>query len=82
MIDMHSRAHIRLTTQTDLFHFINILNTSDDSFDVENFYANHVVNARSAIGMLYMMGEYGEEMYLVNRTNDGVFPSNIDVFRM
>lgn len=76
------RAEIQFVTQTDVVKFISILNESDtDNYVVEN--DDHLcVNARSVLGMLYACSEMGKHMYLVNKTNDGHFPSGIDNYRV
>lgn len=80
---MHSRAHIRLDTTSSIADFVKILNSdgSIDKYVIENFDSSSVVNARSYLGVLYMSVEYNDNMYLVNLTNDGTFPYEINNFR-
>lgn len=82
MKNSHVRAKIALLTQQEVVDFIKALcDGRNDFYDVENFSGTKVVNARSILGMLYATGEFPDEMYLVNITNDGYFPSEIDNFR-
>jgi len=41
----------------------------------------HRVNARSYLGMIYASAEFGDHMFLVNETEDGVFPAFINSYR-
>ena len=76
------RAEIKLLTQTDVIHFIEKMNQeSSDSYIVESEDHRIRVNARSVIGMLYAAAEMGSHIYLVNETNDGVFPNFINEYR-
>jgi len=81
-IKPHSRAHIRLSSQTEVIAFIQELCKHDDSFSIENTNGNHRVNAKSVIGVMYTMLDFPEELYLVNDTNDGVIPSFVDDYRV
>lgn len=78
----HSRAHIRLNSQTEVIAFIQELCKQDDSFSIENMNGNHRVNAKSVIGVMYTMLDFPEELYLVNDTNNGVIPSFVDEYRI
>lgn len=76
------RAEIKLLTQTDIVHFIEKMNQeSSDSYIVESEDRRIRVNARSIIGMLYAATEIGSHIYLVNETNNGVFPNFINEYR-
>ena len=81
-IKPHSRAHIRLSSQTEVIAFIQQLCKQDDSFSIENTSGNHRVNAKSVIGVMYTMLDFPEELYLVNDTHDGVIPSFVDEYRI
>lgn len=81
-IKPHSRAHIRLSSQTEVIAFIQELCKQDDSFSIENTSGNHRVNAKSVIGVMYTMLDFPEELYLVNDTHDGVIPSFVDEYRI
>ena len=76
------RAHINVTTQTEILKLISNLSTLDDTFTVENFNGSIRVNARSIMGMLYITAECGDQLYLVNNTHDGVFPALLDELRV
>ena len=81
MNDTYVRARIYISSQKELLSFVNSFYETDDQFTVENRNGTSRVNAGSVIGMMYAMSEFSEEMYIVNRTRDGVFPSFIDKFR-
>lgn len=81
-IKPHTRAHIRLNSQTEVIAFIQELCKHDDSFSIENMNGNHRVNAKSVIGVMYTMLDFPEELYLVNDTNNGVIPSFVDAYRI
>ena len=78
----HVRAQINVTTQTEILKLISNLSNLDDTFTVENFNGSIRVNARSIMGMLYITTECGDQLYLVNNTHDGVFPSFLDELRV
>ena len=78
----HVRAQINVATQTEILKLISNLSNLDDTFTVENFNGSIRVNARSIMGMLYITAECGDQLYLVNNTRDGVFPSHLDELRV
>ena len=49
---------------------------------LENFDGSLRVNARSIHGIIYAASDYSDEMFLVNESDDGVFPSGIDKYRV
>jgi hypothetical protein len=80
----HVRAKIRLNTMKEIETFIDQLNRigGTDKLMVEDFESKQRVSARSVVGMLYAMTDFNDDMYFVNDTNDGVFPSFIDAYRV
>lgn len=81
---MHSRAHIRFNTTNEAAQFINELTAAklNEKFILENFSTEIRVNANSLLGVIYMMTDFRDEMYLVNETIDGHFPFFIDKYRI
>lgn len=79
----HTRAHIRLMTTSEASAFVAELNTDGtaNKYTVENFDGTHRVNARSLLGVVYALSDYNDNMFLVNETEDGVFPHFIDDYR-
>ena len=77
------RARIRLDTVGEVTEFIRRLNSDGtiNKYTVENNDGKHRVDARSYLGMIYASAEFGNQMYLVNETEDGVFPAFINEFR-
>lgn len=80
----HSRAHIRLNTTSEASEFVKLLNSDGtaNKYVIEDFNSVHRVDARSLLGVIYAMTDYNDEMYFVNETDDGVFPSCIDNYRI
>lgn len=79
----HVRAHIRIDTTEEASRFVSELNGdgSTNKYVIENFNCESRINARSLLGVIYAMIEHQDEMFLVNETNDGFFPSFIDKYR-
>ena len=77
------RAHIRLNTTQDAIDFVKLLNADGtiNKYTIENS-AGNCADARSLLGVIYMMSDYCDDCYLVNKTQDGFFPSCIDTFRV
>ena len=81
---MYSRSHIRINTTKEATVFVSQLNSDStaDKYVIEDASGSQRVNARSLLGVIYAMTEYCDEMYLVNMTNNGVYPSFIDNLRV
>ena len=77
-----TRTKIRLETNKEVTTFVQKLNTdgSIDKYIVEDGDGSHRVDARSYLGMLYASAEFAGNMFLVNETEDGKFPSFIYEF--
>ena len=80
---LRTRTHIRLNTTEEASRFVSQLNTDGtaDKYSIEDFDGVHRANARSLLGVIYAMSDYHDEMYLVNETQNGVYPSFVDAFR-
>ena len=81
----YTRAHIRLSSMDEVGAFVKMMMTStpvESQYRVETADGSRAVNARSYVGMIYMSAEHSNEMYLVNETNNGVFPVELDAFRI
>lgn len=52
-----------------------------DKYTIENFDRSRMVDAKSIIGVMYMMMDEGDELFLVNETNNGYIPSFVDAYR-
>ena len=81
---MYSRTHIRINTTKEATALVSQLNSdgTTDKYVIEDANCTQRVNARSLLGVIYAMTEYCDEMYLVNMTNNGVYPSFIDNLRV
>jgi len=79
----HVRAHLRMMTNEEVGEFVATLNRdgTTDKYILEDFTGEYRVSARSLIGAIYMAVDHNNDTYLVNETNDGVFPNSIDKFR-
>lgn len=83
MMKEHTRAQLRIMNNQDAVRLVSILNSDGtaDKYTLEDYEARHCVSARSLLGVMYMGMEHTEDMFLVNETEDGKFPSAIDQFR-
>lgn len=80
----YTRAHIRVNTSNDVINFVKILNGDGtaDKYVLENEDGTLRTEARSFLGALYFSTEHNDDTYLVNETEDGVYPSEINNFRI
>lgn len=80
---MYSRAHIRISTNEEAARLVSLLNSDGtaDKLCIEDKNGLYRVEARSLLGVLYFVAEHNNDTYLVNLTNDGIFPNGIDQFR-
>lgn len=80
----HTRAHIRLNTITDVTNFVAKINGvgTVDKYIIEDFAGDQRADARSLLGVIYAMTDYNDQMYLVNETQNGVFPNFVDAYRV
>ena len=76
------RAKINFETEKDIVNFITLINKSDDIFRLEDFRGEHAVNPSSMLGLLYARADFSSGMYLINLSNDGVFPTEINNYRV
>lgn len=76
------RARINFETESDIVRFITIINESKDTYRLEDFRGEHAVNPASMLGLLYARADFSNGMYLINLTNNGVFPSEINDYRI
>ena len=76
------RAEINFETEKDIVGFITAINKSNDIFRLEDFRGEHAVNPASMLGLLYARADFSNGMYLINLTNDGVFPNEINQYRI
>lgn len=78
------RAHIRLNTPQEASEFVQFINSDGTvtKYTITDATGKYRANARSLIGVIYAMTDFNDEMYLVNETDDGVFPHEIDKYRV
>lgn len=76
------RARINFETESDIVKFITIINESKDIYRLEDFRGEHAINPASMLGLLYAKADFSNGMYLINLSNDGEFPNEIDNFRV
>jgi len=80
----HVRAHILIEGTTQASEFVIKMNSdgTTNKYFIESEDGTDRVNARSLLGVIYASTEYASNMYLVNDTADGEFPSFIDSYRV
>lgn len=78
------RAHIRLNTSQEATEFVQHINSDGTAtkYTITDATGEYRANARSLIGVIYAMTDFNDSMYLINETNDGVFPHVIDQYRV
>lgn len=78
------RAHIRLNSVQEASNFVSKMNQDGTAnrYIIEDYNGVERANARSLFGVVYALSDYSDEMYLVNETDDGTFPSFIDEYRV
>lgn len=78
------RAHIRLNTPQEASEFVQMINSdgSVTKYTITDASGKYRVSARSLIGVIYALTDFNDEMYLINETEDGVFPHTIDKYRV
>ena len=78
------RAHIRFNTTQEASEFVQSLNSdgSVTKYTLTNDTGTYRTNARSLLGVIYAMTDFNDNMYFINETEDGVFPSAIDKYRV
>lgn len=83
-MEEYIRAHIRLNTPREADTFVAALNGdgTSDHYTIEDFSGTNRINARSLLGVIYALTEFNDEMFLVNDTVNGKFPSSIDKYRV
>lgn len=81
----YTRAHIRLTTNTEAAAFVSMLNSdgTTNKYMLESADGTHRVDARSLLGVLYFSVEHNDDTYLVNESDkEAALPTFIDQFRV
>ena len=78
------RAHIRINTTQEAAEFVQRINVDDtmNTYTIMNATGTYRANARSIVGVIYAMTDFSDHMYLVNETEDGVFPRMVDQYRV
>lgn len=79
---LHTRARIRLETPSEVQDFVSRLNSDGTihKYILEDKDCQKRVDARSYLGAIYASADFSGEIYLVNETEDGKFPSFVDEF--
>lgn len=77
-MDTKKKLKIVMAFEGALHEFMKIMAAQDDEFFLENEAGTVRVNAKSALGTLYMYKEHGgvgHTFFLINESHDGVFPA-------
>ena len=81
-MDNRIRAQIRLDTQQKILDFTNYLNNEVGRYSIEDVSGERRVDARSLLGLIYASGDFGDDMYLINETDNGYFPNFVNNYRV
>lgn len=78
------RAHIRINGTQEATDFVQAINAdgSVNKYILTDDTGAYRANARSLLGVIYAMTDFNDNMYFVNETEDGVFPSVVDKYRI
>lgn len=78
------RAHIRINTTQEAADFVQRINADGtvNKYVITDNNGIYRANARSLLGVIYAMSDFNNHMYLVNETEDGVFPNVVDQYRV
>ena len=78
------RAHIRLNTTQEATEFVQNINADGTAhkYTITDNNGHYRANARSLVGVIYAMTDFNDHMYIINETEDGVFPNYIDKYRI
>ena len=78
------RAHIRFNTTHDATEFVQNLNSDGtaNKYTITDDSNTYRTNARSLLGVIYAMTDFNDNMYLINETEDGLFPTFVDNYRI
>lgn len=75
------RAHVSLSTPDEAMEFVRMLKQNGGRFVIENFDSSIRVSALSILGVMYMMMEFPNQMYVVNTCGHDL-PGCLDSFRV
>ena len=78
------RAHIRINNIKEAEEFVSRLNADGtiNKYILENTNGDYEADARSYEEVIAIMSDYADEVYFVNETEDGTFPSFINEYRV
>lgn len=81
---LHTRAHIQFNTATEVQEFVSTLNSDGTAikYVIENEDTTIRINARSMLGVLYMMTEHNADMYFTVDDSETPLPNFIDKYRV
>jgi hypothetical protein len=74
------RKQLFLNSQYKVLDFIMRMEDEADRYVIENKEGYLRVNAHSITGVLYASRDF-DDLYLINSTNDGYFPSFVEEFK-
>ena len=69
------RSRLLLRSGEDAYALVELLRDMEDVFSIESHTGLRRVNAKSILGVLCMMIEFLDEIYLVNETHAGRIPA-------
>lgn len=76
----NARVRLSLRSGEDAYTLVELLRAYEDAFSIESRTGAYRVNAKSILGVICMMLQYLDGMYLVNDTHAGLIPAGISCF--
>ena len=73
-------ARLRLKSGEDAYALVELLRHMDDTFSIVSRTGSRRVNAKSILGVICMMLEFLDSMYLINETHEGLIPPSLAGF--
>ena len=73
-------ARLRLRSGEDAYALVELLRDMDDAFFIVSRTGSRRVNAKSILGVICMMLEFLDGIYLINETHEGLIPPKLAGF--
>lgn len=78
--DTRTRKKISVKNQHDAVDLVQMLSVLPDEYVLENMNGTRRVDAKSVLGVMYLTMDFVDNTWLVNESNDGVYPEGVDKF--
>ena len=73
-------ARLRLRSGEDAYALVELLRDMDDAFSIVSRTGSRRVNAKSILGVICMMLEFLDGIYLINETHEGLISPKLAGF--